>query len=409
MILYDVHITVSLGRGLHLASTLQERSRKESGKNFLLMFCDDGDVVNFPMHWYEKSLYQDPIHWSWLIPRILNFSVVPRLSWRWELLASLCPAMFLNKNSSSLSFEFRHSSTSFFHCSCRTVESIIPLNFFTFALSRYFSERNSLNISVWLQPSESNVCQKQKPEEYKGKEEQQEEKAIIKEHAGRAQFPRAQNQKIYKRRKVRQSNAGWYSNLLSSCSRISWYATSAFCIHLNDPPLTGMNKSTVAEVRELAGNCAKDKKKKTIVPRDVMIGLLYPINHPFSLFLAFEIPYKLVYWSIQRSEWMTNSADCAKTWHSRMQVLRARLIPLCSRMWRRYGICCCLCTSVKFRVMFVDLDLNSEHRLFVLHCIQQKYKKKKKASTSDESGGDESQRFWYRYWWYLMARSIVNV
>ena len=49
MILYDVHITVSVGRGLHSASTLQERSRQEAGKNFWLMFCDDGDVVNFPM------------------------------------------------------------------------------------------------------------------------------------------------------------------------------------------------------------------------------------------------------------------------------------------------------------------------------------------------------------------------
>ena len=55
MILYDVHITMPLSRGLHSASTLQEWSRKEAWENFLLMFCDDGDVVNFPMgaHWNE--------------------------------------------------------------------------------------------------------------------------------------------------------------------------------------------------------------------------------------------------------------------------------------------------------------------------------------------------------------------
>ena len=34
-----------------------------------------------------------------------------------------------------------------------------------------------------------------------------------------------------------------------------------------------MNGYTVAEVLELAGNCAKDHKKKMISPRDVMLGI----------------------------------------------------------------------------------------------------------------------------------------
>ena len=49
VIVYDVHIPMPLGRGLHSASRLQEWSRKEDLKNFSLMFRHDGDVVNFLM------------------------------------------------------------------------------------------------------------------------------------------------------------------------------------------------------------------------------------------------------------------------------------------------------------------------------------------------------------------------